>query len=322
MKLILLGLGFFGSTLLAAARIQSEFRGPVALSVWQHWQASWNVERDRSFPETFRLTRGWEESQKPFVDFYWEGSLPGDIAFLTCEGLRRKGEWEVEPFRSQIWEARARLDSGKSHFDFAEVESCLDIGGKSLATKLIVQVRRDNQMVFEYALIPMYVRGKDLGYWDNQIVAYSAHAGAGSIRVSTQLAGEQGWDTWDGTRVEPRLTFGDLNHMTEGSEIGLHRHVTNQEMYLVAEGKLKVENGVAPLTGNSARKVRRLFDAVTGEFRDVEQFQAEGGWIESRVIEPQQFSLIVPHPGNGGTVYFHGARAVTPCAFWTMGARN
>ena len=168
----------------------------------------------------------------------------------------------------------------------------------------------------------MYVRGKNASYWNNRIPPYSAHAGKGVISVATLMAGEKDWDRWDGILVKPIIEFMDRNTMNKGAEIGLHRHVANQEAYLVEDGVGEMAMGVATRSGD-IYKAERLFWEESGERQKVDEFVATGGYVEFRNLSPGDIAVIVPDAAKKDRVYFHGIRAVSSdLVFWTMGKKN
>lgn len=297
--------------------VQSEFEGPVYIKSWQHWQPSWNVERDLSIPPVFKILRGWDGARTPAVVFEYVLAEPGDQAVMVCEGKRRKGQWDFERYQKEFPLVSVNLHAHK-YFLF-EGDGCVDEKGKNVTEKISVKVIRKGGVAFEYSVTPMYVRSAEtFGY--NEVPAYMAHAGSGAIHVATEIS-DASPDFWDGVKVEPRVNFLDSTYVKKDGVVGLHRHRGSQEMYWADKGMLRVQNGVAGVAGNSYRNVR-LWDPSSKEYREVDEVRAEGGWIETRVLEHGEKGIIVPNLANENVVYFHGVQALQDCAFWTAGARN
>lgn len=297
--------------------VQSEFEGPVYIKSWQHWQPSWNVERDLSIPPLYKIIRGWDGAHTPTVVFEWTLAQPGDQARLVCEGKKRKGQWDFETYKTEFPLSSVNLHAHK-YFLFTG-DGCVDASGKSVTERISVEVIRKGEVAFAYSVVPMYVRGsKTFGY--NEVPAYMAHAGSGTIHVATEIS-DQSPDYWDGVRVEPVVKFLDSTSLGKGSVVGLHRHRGSQEIYWADVGELRVQNGVAGVVGNTYRNVR-LWDPTTREFREVDEVRGEGGWIETRILEHGEKGIIVPNIKNENVIYFHGVQSLRDCAFWTAGSRN
>lgn len=297
--------------------IQSEFEGPVYIKSWQHWQPSWNVERDLSLPPVFKIIRGWDGTHQPTLVFEYVQAEGGDQAILVCEGKRRQGQWNFERYKTEFPVAGVNMHAHR-YFVFTG-DGCVDEKGKSVTERISVQVIRKGQVVFNYSVVPMYVRGpQTFGY--NEVPAYMAHAGSGTIQVATEISDDSP-DYWDSVLVEPRIRFQDSTKLGKGSIVGLHRHRGSQEIYWADVGLIRVQNGVAGVVGNSYRNVR-LWDPSKKDFREVDEVRAEGGWIETRILDHGEKGIIVPNLQNENVVYFHGVEALQDCAFWTAGARN
>lgn len=196
----------------------------------------------------------------------------------------------------------------------------LDEPGVRIVSAIEFEVMRGAEQAYSYRLLPMYVRGSRNQYWNNNIDPVLAHSGSGRIEVANGSSAETGLDYWDGVLVRPTLNFIDRNSLSKGAQIGLHRHESNQEMWLVESGEVEVTNGIA--TRSSADyKARRPWDS-SGEIREVSQFNASGGWIETRRLVAGEYSVIVPNSKAPNTVCFHGLKALSESNTFTMGTKN
>lgn len=309
------------ATATAEYKIQSRFVGPVNLKVWKHWQPSWNVEDDTS-NFRFALYRS-ASGEKGKVTLSLFNEKESDVTGqLECEAYKRTEQWKVEKKLGKTLTATGtRAPHGELEFAFEGADDCIDVAGKNLTQKILVRVvNNKGKGIFEYSVMPMYVRGKNHTYWNNEIPPYTAHGGSGKISVATMLAGEAGWDTWNGTVVKPELLFADRNTMKAGAVIGMHRHEANQEAYVIESGQAEMIMGIAQKHGE-IRKTQKVWDG-DGNKQDTDEFSAAGGWKEIRYLEPGEMAIIVPNKEHKDTVYFHGIRAATDLVFWTMGSRN
>lgn len=316
-KVVLCGLSFF--CFFGVAEVQSTFVGPVSLKVWAHWQDSWNVEDVTGESWEFELTRG-SEGEAPYVRLKYKTTEADLRATLQCRYRERTGTWENQVRTGERKEVSGENANGLSTFEFPQSPDCLDENEKRVVEEISFTVQKAGQQIYKYDLNPMYVRGKNQVYWNNPISAYSAHAGSGDIKVANAMKGELKWDTWQGTLVQPTLSFVDRNTMGADAVIGLHRHENNQEVYFMESGKAVMRAGIAPRSSGDY-KTDRVFEA-NGKTEETTQFDAKGGWIESRTLSASELSVIVPKAGNAGTVYFHGIQALEDVVFWTMGTKN
>lgn len=78
---------------------------------------------------------------------------------------------------------------------------------------------------------------------------------------------------------------------------------------------------VATASGGPTSPVQRKWDGA-GKLMNTDEFLAEGGWIEERVLNLGDISVIVPSPNETDSVYFHGIEASSDLTFWTMGTKN
>lgn len=302
------------------AGVQSEFRGPVRLKVWQHWQQSWNVEDVTADNAQFFFERGTENGV-PYIQLRYRNSAGQDLkARIRCDGYVRTALWNVAEKTGNPYAIVGRRDGEWNIFRLANAPECLDKAGDRIVTRVEMEVFSGARQVFAYQLKPMYVRGSKSHYWNNPIDPFSAHGGFGQVSVATAMSGESGWDKWNGVLVKPTLDFVDRNTMTAGSLVGLHRHQTNQELYFIEMGQMKMLAGVANRSGANYTALR-LWDG-SGRVQETTEFQAAGGWIEERILEAGEVSVIVPAGLQKDTIYFHGIQALTNATFWTMGAKN
>lgn len=328
----IMGAGFvfsflFSISAFAADSVQSRFSGPVELKVWKHWQASWNVEEIKPERYTFDLFRGHTDAGKPFFRVHFNSLVKVSEARLECEAYVANDMWSMRKEKLQTQSkslSEAILDTNVFVF---EDSNCVDEAQKKIVTKISFQIfNEEGVVVYGYSVKPMYLRGRDQNYWDNEIPSYSAHAGSGTIFVANGIdekrIDNQRTDTWDGVSVNPTLNFLDRNRMKAGAKIGLHRHEANQELYLIEEGSAWMHMGLAPVVDGSLERVQRKFSLAEGDVQITDQFTAQGGWIESRLMTKGQISVIVPNPSNNNTVYFHGIDAVEDTVFFTMGTKN
>lgn len=306
-------------SLSASAEIQSEFRGPIQLKVWQHWQQSWNVEDVTGNNAQFVFTRG-TNTNTPFAELRLRSVQGGLQAKISCAAYVRTETWKVEEKPGRVLEVNGTKSGEWTTFTADNFSECTDKQGERIVTNIDLQVFSGTNKVFSYQLKPMYIRGAKSNYWNNPIDPHSAHAGSGQISVATAMTAENGWDKWNGNLVKPILNFVDRNTLSADSFIGLHRHEANQELYFVESGKMKMLAGVASRNGANYT-VRRPWDSK-GQLQDTPEFSANGGWIEERTLGPGEISVIVPTGADSNSVYFHGIKAVTEAVFWTMGSKN
>lgn len=299
--------------------IQSRFIGPTQIKVWRHWQQSWNVENTTSAIQ-FELIRGLDASSVPYVLLRYKSQEAGLRAVIRSKSFDRKSEWEVASVAHPERESLGQMTEGWAEFTFKDASFWVDQDGVRAVTDIDFEIYRGNERVYGYELQPMYARGRDLSYWNNKIDSYSAHGGSGVIQVSTTLNQGLGWDKWKGTQVRPVLDYIERNTTEAGAEIGLHRHEQNQEIWSVERGRYVVINGVAERNGGNYPVQRKW--ASSGTLQDTEEFQAQGGWMETRFLTPGQFSIIVPSSANPNSVYHHGIRSLSDGVFWTLGAKN
>ncbi len=308
----------------AQNKIQSSFKGPVSLKVWEHWQQSWNVE-EVSTSYLFELQRGTQENGNAYTTLKLKSVMNDLEARIQCESYVPRDMWSMQVQQSETLSQKAQsYDAGNAYFHFDKAP-CTDEVSKRIVRRISFKVFNNiGEEVFNFSLVPMYVRSKDQNYWNNPIPAYSAHAGTGDVMVSNWISdgNDPQSDTWGDVRVKPVLNFVDLNFMKKDAKIGLHRHERNQEAYLIVEGKATMLMGLAPKVPGSEERVSRPWSLAQGDVRDVNQFSAYGGWIESRILNANELSVIVPRPDNNDTVYFHGINAEEDTRFFTMGTKN
>lgn len=139
------------------------------------------------------------------------------------------------------------------------------------------------------------------------------------MNIATLSLGESEWDTWDNQQVKPQLSFIERNQVTADSRVGLHRHVANQEMYLVESGRFIARHGIAPVS-SKPYSVDRIWNSE-GDMKRTNQINATGGWIEERVLKPGDMFIIVPSASQK-IVAFHGIEAEDDGVFWTLGTKN
>lgn len=309
----------------AFSQVQSTFKGPVALKVWQHWQQSWNVENNSS-SYLFELERGISADKKPYVKLQLKSVLNNLEARLQCESYVPRDMWSMKLENSETLSvAETPLGEETKKVFYFDSTPCVDEVSKRIVRRISFKVLNFNgETVFDFSLEPMYVRSKNQNYWDNKIPAYSAHAGSGDISVSNWISdsNDPQVDTWGNIRVNPTLSFVDLNRMKKRSSIGLHRHERNQEAYLIVEGEAVMHVGLSPEESNSRALVKRAWSLAPNDVKEVEEFSTFGGWIESRTLKAGELSVIVPNPNSKDTVYFHGIDATEDTVFFTMGTKN
>jgi len=302
-------------------KVQSRFVGPNSLKVWQHWQNSWNVDSSEAKYqyELVRLTDG-KSSTISFEHSQLKGE--GLKGFLRCESWVRKGDWDGEVKLGQERMVKADGAGYKISFRWPDAVECVDRSEKNLTRRLELRIEdAAGKKLFSESFVPMHVRGKNASYWNNRIPPYNAHAGKGEINVATQLQTDKEWDKWDGIQVSPVLNFVDRNTLKADAFIGLHRHEANQEVYLVESGEAEMAMGVAYPVGEPYT-VERLFWEESGTKQNVQEFKAERGYTEFRVMSAGDLSVIVPDKTKN-RVYFHGLKAISPeLVFWTMGTKN
>ncbi|MEZ4816217.1 MAG: hypothetical protein R3A80_13610 [Bdellovibrionota bacterium] len=301
--------------------VQSTFKGPVELKVWQHWQQSWNVE-NASQDYLFEIQRGEDLSHTPFVKIKFKNNQEGLRAQINCESYVPKDMWSMHKVQSENYTQNSLTTDLESNYFVFENVPCVDSPQTRITTQINFKILNSmGEELYNESLRPMYLRGKKQNYWDNEIPAYSAHAGEGEISVANGLNAENGQDTWGETLVRPTLNFVDRNRMKKDSFIGLHRHEKNQEAYLIEEGQATMIVGVAYKIQGSDERVTRKW-SLAGDTQETSQFSANGGWIEERSMSPGQISVIVPNPDRASTVYFHGIKAEEDTVFFTMGTKN
>lgn len=306
------------------SQVQSEFRGPVEGIVWKHWQASWNVEVNRGQGQ-FRLTRGRSSTGSPLVKLDYRGDLRYPKAILRGKRRVRSGVWEVGSQEIPAVSVSQQVTGGDSvSFVFSDgAKDFLDLPGEQTLLEINFAIFDGDVEVFQHSLTPMFIRGKNsASYWTNEIDPVLAHNGEGSISVSTMLAAENTWEQMNGVLVQPNVSFVERNTLAAGSRIGLHRHEKNQEMYFIEEGRLMMSMGMAKKSSD-IYEVTRTFDSLGNSFK-TQEFEIAGGWVETREMNPGDFSVIVPNPiqSRYGEVYFHGIDALENSVFWTAGSKN
>lgn len=308
-------------TTFAAFQEQSRFVGPLELKVWKHWQPSWNVEAETS-PRGFSLIRSIDGERGQVSLTLYDQRKTELKGILRCEALKRTDTWKVELKTGREFSTvNFQNPQGDAQFIWDNSDDCVDVSEKNITQKLSVRVTdKQGKELFSYSVSPMYVRGKNQSYWNNPISSFSAHAGTGNISIATLLSGENGWDQWNGTLVKPILSFADRNTMKAGALVGLHRHEANQEIYLIESGQAEMVMGVAARVSDSYKTMRPWDEK--GEKKETDEFAAQGGWKETRFLNPAEAAIIVPSPTDKNTVYFHGINARTDVVFWTMGSRN
>lgn len=308
----------------ARAEIQGRFVGPVSLKIWKHWQASWNVENTTPAEGSlFELIRARDRSGNAYVTLNFRQRRRGDAplrARLQCTAYVRNGDWSVEERTGRESFADGSPNGESMGFSFYGVDDCIDTSEERIVTRIRFEVLSGRRSVYAATLVPMYVRGKHNSYWKNPIDPYLVHGGEGSIQVAASMAGEMGWDLWDGILVKPSLGFVERSLLTAGSVLGLHRHERNQEVLSLESGSVELTLGMAARVGDSYR-VQRKWDS-TGKSMETEEFQAQGGWMETRTLHAGELGVIVPNPERQDMVYFHGLKVVENLVLWTMGSRN
>lgn len=300
--------------------VQSRFIGPTSLKIWKHWQQSWNVESLSDNQFQFELIRAMGNDSRPYVLLRVRGETPALAASIQSETFERTSQWAVEKKTSNAAVAQGKVINGWTEFEFRDAEAFYDRNEQRTVTRISFSVTAGNQQVLSYNLEPMYVRGARNSYWNNAIDPYSAHAGAGAIKVATATDTSIGWSQWGGTLVKPSLTFIERN-TTPLATVGLHRHEMNQELYFAEQGAFVAVHGVAQRSSDPYQ-VKRKWDS-NGTVQETTEFQASGGWMESRHLLPGDVFIVVPNPSNAATVYHHGIRGLSDeSVFWTMGTKN
>jgi hypothetical protein len=301
------------------AQAQSTFRGPVQLKVWRHWQQSWNVEEVPGQRFQFELARGL---QGPGVVLKFRSERNDLRATIKCDRYVKTGVWSMEDHAGPVFDSEsATREENLLVFKIPAANECVDQENTRIVTRISFDIWSiSGEKVFSYSVVPMYVRGPATYYWKNDIPPYNAHAGSGQISVSNLFNGESTTDRWDGTLVKPVLNFVDRNKMMPGSFIGLHRHESNQEAYFMESGRAKMIVGVAARSSGN-RTVSRVWDQA-GATQQTEEYEANGGWLETRIMGPGEISVIVPNSSQNNNVYFHGIEALEESTFWTMGTKN
>lgn len=304
--------------------VQSEFRGPVNLLVWRHWQPSWNVEVAPDSRTEFVLTRGLEPRKSypsvPKIRLQFRKLKEEGLELvLTGKAFVRTGEYDTSVQPTRRLTARSTVSEDASIFEL-EAEDYLDASGKRIVSEIEFEIRRGNDVVYHYRVLPMYVRGAKNHYWNHRIDSFLAHAGSGGIAVANGSSGETGLDRWNGVLVQPQISFMDRNRLSEGAVIGLHRHQRNQEMWIVESGSVEVSNGMASRV-SGYYQVGRQVDGK-GTISEVPEFKASGGWLETRHLEPGEYAVIVPDPQQEDLVCFHGLRALSRASTFTLGTKN
>ncbi len=304
-----------------AAEIQSRFVGPAKAKVWRHTQASWNVEDVTGSETLFELTRGLDDGGAPFLKLVYRSAQPGLSATFGSTTIERVGTWDMAPRSPAEVTVSGISKNGLTEFLVPNAAAFVDQESARFVQSIRFEVHQGSNRLFAETLIPMYVRGKGLTYWNNPIDAYGAHAGSGEISVATAAAAERGsWDTWEGRLVRPQLSYIERNTLSADSVIGLHRHEANQEVFLVDSGQATMTMGMIPVASGTY-KVQRKWDG-SGAVAETDEFYATGGWLETRTLKRGQLAVIVPDGARKDRVYVHGLRAITPVAFWTMGTKN
>jgi hypothetical protein len=302
--------------------IQSRFIGPVRLAVWEHWQPSWNIERDTSFPAKFELVRGAKGPSGPaFTRLTYFGEEKNLRVRMSGRAFYRTGEYSDSEKDIPTVEINGDWREGKTLFELND-DRFMDISGKQIVTRISFDIFAGSESILSYQLVPMYVRGSRNFHWETETDPYMAHAGAGEIEISngTTTDDEPPVDFWNGTLVRPELRFIDRNRLGAGGRIGLHRHVSNQEMWLVESGNIIASHGMAPMTSESPMRVERQWSS-RGDTKTVTQFHAQGGWIEERAMQTGEYFVIVPN-GDINNVCFHGLLATSRSITFTMGRKN
>jgi mannose-6-phosphate isomerase-like protein (cupin superfamily) len=304
------------------ADVQSVFRAPVNLKVWQHYQPSWNVENVSAQNHLVEVERGYR-ADTPYLQIRYKSTLKTLTAEVGSEAYVPEGQWDVKTQSSPTYKIPlSRLEGPWAVFELFPAPEFVDSPHHQIVTKIRLKVLSDSGVpVYQQEFLPMYVRSQSQNYWTHKIPAYNAHAGEGNIAVSKLTEAEKGFDRWDGVLVKPVLNFVDRDTLSAGSVIGLHRHEHNQEMYLLESGRAVMSMGVAEKIAGSDHSVMRKW-SENGETQEVPEFEATGGWIEERVISSAELTVIVPNHENANRVTFHGITALSDSVLWTLGTKN
>jgi len=151
-----------------------------------------------------------------------------------------------------------------------------------------------------------------------------AHVGTGSFSIELLSSLDKSWDSYSGRKVVPKLSFIERNTISGDASVGTHRHEANQEMWFIEKGEIVVEHGIAGR--NSSNYIVSRQWSSNGEKKDTTQFDASGGWIESRTLKAGDFTVIVPNSENKNEVTFNGFKSVwnvdDEVIFWTLGTKN
>jgi hypothetical protein len=328
MGLCRLGLLFLWSAqaVFAGDKIQSYFEGPVDLEVWRHWQSAWNVERIEIQKPSFELIRGFEEAKNgsargpAFCQLLYRGVKASGLevrfwGFAFVRGGKYDNHLEAIP------EIRATSQETKegSVFRFA-APGFLDDPGERIVQSIHFEVLSRGKSLFNYGVLPMYVRGSQNYLWKNPIDSFLAHGGHGQIEVANASSGESGFDKWNGQLFNPTLGFVDYNNLKAGAEIGMHRHLQNQELWLVQSGSVVVSHGMAKRAGHDYSALKKVDSA--GAQATTDAFPAGGGWLETRELGPGEFAAILPDPKDGQNFCYHGLLAFSDAQVFTMGTKN
>ncbi len=310
----------------AGDKIQSSFEGPVDLEVWKHWQTAWNVERIEIQKPLFELKRGFEEVKDgttkgpAFLQLLYRGakSTGLEVKFWGTAFVRG-GQYDNRVEAIPEVKATSRETSDGSLFRFA-APSFLDEAGQRIVLSIHFEILDRGKSLFQYGVIPMYVRGSQNYFWKNQIDPFLAHGGHGHIEVANSSSGENGLDKWNGQLFRPTLDYVDYNFLKAGSEIGMHRHSANQELWLILSGTAVVSHGMAKRAG-ADYSVHKKVDSAGAE-APTNAFLASGGWVETRELGPGEFAAIVPNPKDDQSFCFHGLLALSDTFMYTMGTKN
>lgn len=303
--------------------VQSEFRGPVDLRVWKHMQDSWNVEEVPGSSPEFILRRGKEVGQKKTVGFlelqYTAVAEAGLRVRFSGTAYKRFGPRGTKLEAVSVLEASSFVVGGASVFRI-EAPEYVDEPGTRIVTEIEFEILRGSDCIYHYSVLPMYVRGSQNQYWQEVIDPYRAHAGKGVIEVASTSSSETNLDYWNGQRVQPSLSSIELFTVGRGSMIGLHRHVSNQEMWLINEGQFMVSHGMAKRVSDIQQVVRK-WDS-TGKIQSVDEFSAKSLYIEQRKLSSKEYVVIVPDPKETSSFCLHGLVALSEGSFFSMGTKN
>lgn len=315
-----------GQLLLAGDKIQSSFEGPVELEVWKHWQSAWNVERIEIQKPVFELKRGFEEPKDgsvngpAFVQLLYRGAKASGLEVkFWGKAFVRGGQYDNRVEAIPEVKALSQEGADGSVFRFL-APGFLDEPGQRIVLAIHFEISDRGKSLFNYGVLPMVVRGKHNYFWKNQIDPFLAHGGHGQIQVANSASGETGLDTWNGQLFRPVVDYIDFNELAAGSEIGMHRHERNQELWLIQKGSVVVSHGMAKRAG-ADYPVQKKVDS-SGAHSATNAFLASGGWIETRELGPGEFAAIVPDPKDDQSFCFHGLLALSDTEMVTMGAKN